>query len=136
MSTNEKDRRPRNRASLFGPLLLVLIGIILLINNVGGFTGSVWDSLWRLWPLLFIAGALDSLWRREGLVLPVLGLSLGTVFLLSNFNLLAWNAWTLMFQLWPMFLVAIGLDLVLGRRSIWGGLAALVLMAAIIAGAL
>ena len=134
---NKKPRpRPRPRGSLFGPLLLVLIGILLLAYNLGGWSGSAWDVIWRLWPLLFVAGALDSLWRREGLVLPVLGLSLGVVFLLANFSLLAINAWLLLFRLWPVFLVAIGLDLVLGRRSIWGGLAALVLLAAIIAGML
>ncbi len=128
--------RPRYRGSVFGPLLLVLVGVVLLMYNVGGLHGNIWDVLWRLWPLLFIAAALDGLWRREGLVLPVLGLTLGVVFLLSNFNLLALNAWLLLFRLWPIFLVAIGLDLVLGRRSIWGGLAALALLAAIIAGML
>jgi hypothetical protein len=63
-------------------------------------------------------------------------IGLGIVFLLANLGILALNVWTLLLSLWPVLLVAIGLDLVIGRRSIWASLAGLVVLLAILVGAL
>ena len=61
----EERRRPH---SLFFPLLLIAVGIVMLLNALNMIQGSTLDILLRLWPLLFIAGGLDSLYRREGAV--------------------------------------------------------------------
>jgi hypothetical protein len=50
----------RKRVSLVGPAILIIIGIFLLLNNLGWTTISVWDLL-RLWPVLLIAGGLEIL---------------------------------------------------------------------------
>jgi hypothetical protein len=74
--------------------------------------------------------------RRRSLVGPVILIGLGVVFLLNNLGILAWSVWEVILRLWPILLVAAGLDLLLGRRSIWGSLLALVLTATIVAGVL
>jgi hypothetical protein len=74
--------------------------------------------------------------RRSGLIGPVILIGLGVVFLLNNLGTLSWSVWTVIFRLWPVLLVAAGLDLLLGRRSVWGSLLALVLTVAIVVGVL
>jgi hypothetical protein len=74
--------------------------------------------------------------RRRSLVGPVILIGLGVVFLLNNVGVLEWSVWEVILRLWPILLVAAGLDLLLGRRSIWGSLLALVLTATIVAGVL
>jgi hypothetical protein len=39
------------------------------------------------------------------------------VFLLNNMGVLPWSVWGQVWRLWPLVLVAIGLDMLLGRRS-------------------
>jgi hypothetical protein len=46
----------------------------------------------------------------------------GALLLLNNFNVLSWNIWEVVFRLWPVLLIAVGLDLVFGRRSAFGSL--------------
>lgn len=134
---SEKKIVPRRRpGSLFFPLLLVALGIVFLLSNIGLLPGDVWDSILRLWPVILIVIGLDSIYKREGLVGAIFMIGLGTVFLLANLGILALNVWQLVLRLWPVLLVAIGLDLVVGRRSLWASLAGLVVLLAILAGAL
>jgi hypothetical protein len=74
--------------------------------------------------------------RRGSLVGPAILIGLGVVFLLNNLGILSWSVWEVILRLWPVLLVAAGLDLLLGRRSIWGSLLALVLTAAVLVGVL
>ncbi len=74
--------------------------------------------------------------RRGGVIGPVILIGLGIIFLLNNLGVLSWSIWGTLIRLWPILLVAAGLDLILGRRSIWGSLAALVLTFAILGVAL
>jgi hypothetical protein len=75
-------------------------------------------------------------YRRGGLVGPVILIGLGVVFLLNNLGLLGWGVWSLILQLWPVLLIAVGLDILVGRRSIWGSLLVVVVMLAVLAGAI
>jgi hypothetical protein len=74
--------------------------------------------------------------RSVSLVGPVILIGLGVVWLLNNMGLLAWSAWEVIFRLWPILLIAAGLEIILNRFSVWGSLLALVLTVAILAGAL
>jgi len=74
--------------------------------------------------------------RRGSLVGPVILIGLGIVFLLNNLGVLPWSVWDVIFRLWPVLLIAMGLDVLIGRRSAWGSLLALVLTLAVLAGAL
>jgi hypothetical protein len=61
--------------------------------------------------------------RRGGsLVGPMLLMGLGVLLLLNNFGMLSWNVWEMASRLWPVLLIAVGLDLVVGRRSTFGSL--------------
>jgi hypothetical protein len=53
---------------------------------------------------------------RGGFVWPVLLIGAGIVFLLNNLGLVGWNVWQTLLQLWPVVLIAVGLDILVGRR--------------------
>ncbi|MFZ5817757.1 MAG: LiaF transmembrane domain-containing protein [Bacillota bacterium] len=57
---------PVRRRSLAGPLILVFIGAVLLLNNLGVITWSIWEILWRFWPVWLIAMGVDMLLGRRG----------------------------------------------------------------------
>ena len=74
--------------------------------------------------------------RRVSLVGPVILIGLGVVFLLNSMGVLAWSVWDVIFRLWPVLLIAAGLEIILSRLSVWGSLLALVLTVVILAGML
>ena len=74
--------------------------------------------------------------QRSSLVGPVILIGLGVVFLLNNLGILNWSVWDLVIRLWPVLLVAAGLDILIGRRSTLGALSSLVLTVVLVAGAL
>ena len=53
---------------------------------------------------------------RVGFVWPVLLIGAGVMFLLNTLNIVSWDAWATLLRLWPLLLIAIGLDLLVGRR--------------------
>lgn len=73
---------------------------------------------------------------RSGLVGPTILIGLGVIFLLNNLGILGWEVWGALLRLWPLALIAVGLDLMFGRRSILGSLLVVVLMLAVAGGAL
>jgi len=100
-------------------------------------SGSAWETLINLWPVLFIVWGLDSIWREEGLTGAIFLLGLGVVFLLGNFGYIQLNPWQVLLIIWPVLLVAIGMDILIGRhRTWWLNLLGLILVITIMAGAL
>ena len=73
--------------------------------------------------------------QRGGFAWPLILIALGVIFLLNNLGILSWSVWDVIWRLWPVLLIAIGLDILVGRRSAIGSLIALVLVIAVIAGA-
>ncbi|MGA9193239.1 MAG: DUF5668 domain-containing protein [Anaerolineales bacterium] len=73
--------------------------------------------------------------RHRGVAGPLILIAIGTAFLLTNMGIMSWTAWGL-FRLWPLILVAIGIDLLVGRRSTGGAILAAILIAAVLAGGL
>jgi hypothetical protein len=51
---------------------------------------------------------------------PAILVGLGLVLLLNNLGWLSWEIWPALLRFWPVILIAIGLDLVIGRRSAVG----------------
>lgn len=112
-----EDRKPR---SLFFPLLLVIVGVVIFLVNIGTISGTAWDTVLQYWPVLLILMGLDGLYKRDGWVGPIVLLGLGTVLLLGNLEYLSIDAWDLLVRLWPVLLVAIGLDIAFGKsRAVW-----------------
>lgn len=53
--------------------------------------------------------------------MPILGplflIGLGVLFTLNTFDIVPWAIWGQLWRLWPLILIAIGLEMVLGRRN-------------------
>ncbi len=54
----------RQRPGLFGPVMLIIVGVILLLSTLGLLQVNWWE-LWRLWPLLLVLAGLDILSRQS-----------------------------------------------------------------------
>ncbi len=61
-SKNSSSRRSR---SVFWPLLLIGVGVLLLMSNLGYISWSSWNVLWRLWPLALVAIGIDIMFGRS-----------------------------------------------------------------------
>lgn len=91
MTPPEPSPRQRSHGghpSFFLPLLLIAVGVLLLLSNLGYLPWSAWDTLWRLWPVALIALGLDVLIGRRSalgalfsgvLVLVLVGVIVGVV---------------------------------------------------------
>jgi len=70
--------------------------------------------------------------RRGSLVGPIILIGLGLVFLLNNLGMVSWDVWDIIARFWPILLIAIGLDILIGRRSLLGSLLALAVMLVVV----
>jgi hypothetical protein len=70
--------------------------------------------------------------RGASIVGPIILIALGAVFLLDNLGMLPGSAWMILLRLWPILIIAVGLDILLSRRSLWGTALALVIAVAIV----
>jgi hypothetical protein len=80
--------RPPRRGGLAGPAILVTLGIVLLLNNLGYLSWGVWEALAHLWPVLLIAIGLDLIIGRRSM----LGSALVGLLVLIAFGIAIW--WT------------------------------------------
>ena len=128
------DNKPRY--SIFFPLLVLAAGIILLINNFSEHPYNTASLLISLWPLLLITGGLDSIFKREGFISPLIFIGLGMVFLLSNLGYSQLGNWQYLLRYWPVIIIAIGLDILFPLRNLLTSIVGLLLAAGLIAGIL
>ena len=54
--------RQRN---LTGPILLIVLGALLLLNSLGFLTWRFWGGVWRYWPVFLIGAGLLFLLDRD-----------------------------------------------------------------------
>lgn len=59
----------------------------------------------------------DQSRRPTRLVFPFLLIVVGVLFLLNNLGVVPWSVWLALARLWPVLLILLGIDLVLGRRA-------------------
>lgn len=70
---------------------------------------------------------------RGGFVWPIILIGAGILFLLNNLGMVNWNVWETLFRLWPVLLIAVGLDILVGRRfPIGSALLALLLVVVLV----
>jgi hypothetical protein len=60
--------------------------------------------------------------RHYNIVGPLILIAIGAIFLMSNAGLLSMSGWSLLLRLWPLLLVAWGLEGLFGNRSAIGAL--------------
>jgi hypothetical protein len=67
-TSNQKKgkRRRRSGRSMFGPILLIAIGALLLLINLDMLPELNWRALLRLWPLMLIFLGLNVIVRQAG----------------------------------------------------------------------
>jgi hypothetical protein len=135
IDSEQEYSKQHRRPGLFWPLLLVAIGVVFLLSNLGLWRGNAWELLATWWPLIFIIGALDDVLRGKNWAGAVVIVALGGVLLLGNLGYLRWTALGLLARLWPAFLLAAGLDLLFSRSlSLWMRLAGVGVALLIVAG--
>ncbi len=115
---NDNQQRRSYRGGLFWPVILIAVGVVFLLKNLGFIDSLTWNSIWRLWPLIFIVIAFDGLIRRKEIVGPVIMFCLAGAFMVSGFGW-GWAAWNSIWRYWPVLVIAAGLEIMVGRRSIW-----------------
>lgn len=104
----------RRGGTAVGVVLIVLGGIMLFGRYVP------WFDLFRLWPLIIIVGGVTEMFRGRGepavkrVAEGVGSVAVGLVLLGNTFGYLPWTVWITMLSLWPLALVALGIEL-LGR---------------------
>jgi hypothetical protein len=79
---------PRRRGSIVWPVLLIAVGSLFLLQNLGILPWDAWRQIWRLWPLVLVLVGVELLFggrvRGTSLLVLVLALLGGGVVLLST----------------------------------------------------
>jgi hypothetical protein len=84
------EENPKRRGSLVWPIVLIGIGVLFLLSNLGVVDWELFPTLLRLWPILLVAVGLDLLLgRRSGIwagitIAIILALFSGGVWLLQT----------------------------------------------------
>ena len=74
--------------------------------------------------------------RPPSVFWPLVLISAGVLLLLTNLGYLPWESWNLVWRLWPVLLVALGIDVLIGRRSMFGAIVSGLLILLLIGGAI
>ncbi len=69
-----KSAKRSRRGSLLFPLIVIALGVVLLLTNLGVVSTDIWGELVRFWPVLVIALGIDVLVGR-----PSFGSALSTL---------------------------------------------------------
>lgn len=112
----------RRRSGIWWGVALVLIGLALL---VGQFAPEI--ALWRFWPLIIIAfgvramfGSAGTPWSVKTLTEGLSTIAFGLILLGQMLGYLAWDVWLNILRLWPLLLVALGLEIAgKGLKNEW-----------------
>lgn len=73
--------------------------------------------------------------KSRSLTGPLLLIGVGVIILLNNLGLIGWTLWEILWRFWPVWLIAIGVDMIFGRRNRWGSLLVVALVLTLVGGA-
>jgi len=91
-------RHKRRTRSFFWPIVLIFIGVLLLLSNLGIMDWGTWTLLWRFWPLILVAIGIDVLIGQRStagavvsgfLILAFIGAAAGVVFFADQLPFIA-----------------------------------------------
>ena len=74
--------------------------------------------------------------RGVRLFWPIILIGVGAILLLSNLGYIQGNPWTIIFQLWPVLLIALGLEILFGGSTGWRAVVSALLGLALVGGIL
>ncbi|MDD5081985.1 MAG: DUF5668 domain-containing protein [Dehalococcoidales bacterium] len=78
-----EQRPPRAVAAPVWGIFLLFAGTVLLLQTLDILPWSLWNTLWRFWPVLIVIVGLSILLRQQNvwlvslLILVILGITLG-----------------------------------------------------------
>lgn len=117
MEESSNTHKIRKERSIFFPLLLIFIGVIILFSNLKIFPMDGWSFLIRIWPIIFIFGSFDDLLNRKWIG-AVVNFGIGSILILANFGFFPMTTWQIIMNFWPVLLIALGLEIIFKRQSI------------------
>jgi hypothetical protein len=94
MNQSQPLPAPRRAPGLFWPIILIGLGVILLLSNLGRLPDDPWPLVWRLWPVILIVIGLDILLGRRSvwggvfsaaLALLVIGSVIALLYIAQNY---------------------------------------------------
>ncbi len=130
---NHNDRQP----NLLWPAILIIVGIVFLFQNLGLFgSTNLWDNIFKFWPLLLILLGINDMAQNKGIVRPTMTIGIGAIFMASNLGFLGWDSWMTIWRLWPVVIIAVGLEIFFGRKNIALAMFGVALSLALLAGGL
>jgi len=121
MSENMNSSKNKYPRSIFFPLLIIFVGVVILLSNLKLIPGDEWALLVRIWPIIFLFGAIDDLLNKKW-VSAVFNGGIGTILILANFGFFPMTTWEIILNYWPVLLIALGLELIFKNQSIVGSL--------------
>lgn len=121
MSENSKFIVRKSDRSIFFPLLIIFIGVILLLSNLNLIPGNGWNLIVQFWPIIFVFGAIDDLLNQKWTG-AIINFGVGSILILANFGFISMSTWQIIINFWPILIVAIGLEIIFRGRSIVGSL--------------
>jgi hypothetical protein len=74
--------------------------------------------------------------RGVRLFWPIILIGVGSILLLTNLGVITGNPWAIIFQLWPVLLIALGLEILLGGSTGWRAVMSALLGLALVGGIL
>ena len=93
-----KSVQRRQSRSFFWPIILISIGVLLLLSNLGIVPWTTWNLLWRFWPLILVAVGIDILIGQRSavgsvisafLILALIATAAGVVFFAEQLPFIA-----------------------------------------------
>lgn len=97
----------------------VIVGVVLIVLGALMLVGryAPWGYIIRLWPLIIVVGGVVEMFRpgSEPVIKRVASgigtVVTGSVLLLNSLGVVPWSVWLNMLALWPLLLVALGIEL-------------------------
>lgn len=97
----------------FSGVLLVVFGCLFLADQLGAIHfGPVFHTWWPL--ILVVAGLLSLIEQPPSIFGPLVMLTVGAALLLRNLGVLKLES---VWRLWPVILIALGLNSLFGNRG-------------------
>ena len=130
--SNHRSHRP----NVLWPVILIVVGLAFLFQNLGFLGDNIWDNIFQFWPLLLILLGINDMVQNRGIVGPTMTIGIGAIFMASNLGYLGWDSWMTIWRLWPVVIIAIGLEIFLGRKNILLAMFGVALSLALLGGGL
>ena len=112
-----------NRSTILFGIILILLGGIILFNNIGLTDVSIEEVFSTYWPLLLIIWALDNLLRKENIktkgqtIFSSLILIIGIIILGRNMGFYHMNLSLFWKSIWPILIILFGVSLLKGASK-------------------